>query len=367
VLFNGTPYYGDPTGVLHWTVDTQAPDTAISSGPASETTDRDADLTFADPHPTGTPLHFECRLDGGPWSACTSGGTQYTTLAAGAHTADVRAIDAAGNTDASPATWNWTVLSVDADHDGFRTAGNPADCDDSNPAIHPGAVDIPDDGIDQDCSGADAVNLDRDGDGYNRPVDCNDSNPAVHPGAADTPEDGIDQDCSGADAVNLDRDGDGYNRPADCDDSNPAMHPGAADTPEDGVDEDCSGADAVWPEVDSKFSYSWRRSGAGAHPVTRLPKARVSNVPKGGKVVVRCKGKGCKFKSKKIKPRKGRANLSHLLGKLRFGKKAKLTVTITAPGYSSRIITLTMRPPKAPKRVKSCRKPGARTTYHCTL
>jgi Divergent InlB B-repeat domain/Putative metal-binding motif len=323
VLFNGTPYYGDPTGVLHWTVDTQAPDTEISSGPASETTDRDVDLTFADPHPTGTPLHFQCRLDGGAWNACTSGGPQFTTLAAGAHTVDVRAVDAAGNVDATPAAWSWTVLSVDADGDGFRTAGNPPDCNDANAAIHPGAIDVPDDGIDQDCSGADAVNLDRDGDGYNRPVDCNDSDAAIHPGAADTPEDGADQDCSGA--------------------------------------------DAAWPEVNSSFSYSSRRSGGGSHAVTRLPRAVVSRVPKGGKVVVTCKGKGCTFKSRKVKVKRGKANLSRLLGRMKLGKKAKLTVTVSAPGYASRIFRLTMRPPKAPKRVNSCRKPGAKRTYHCAL
>jgi cysteine-rich repeat protein len=31
------------------------------------------------------------------------------------------------------------------------------DCDDTNPAIHPGAYDVPDDGIDQDCDGLDAT------------------------------------------------------------------------------------------------------------------------------------------------------------------------------------------------------------------
>jgi Ca2+-binding RTX toxin-like protein len=45
-------------------------------------------------------------------------------------------------------------VPVDNDHDGF-VAG--FDCNDANPAIHPGAVDIPQDGIDQDCDGFDAT------------------------------------------------------------------------------------------------------------------------------------------------------------------------------------------------------------------
>jgi Putative metal-binding motif/Bacterial pre-peptidase C-terminal domain len=50
-----------------------------------------------------------------------------------------------------------TTTPGDADHDGYVTnaLGGP-DCNDANPAIHPGATDIPHDGIDQDCSGKDA-------------------------------------------------------------------------------------------------------------------------------------------------------------------------------------------------------------------
>ena len=48
-------------------------------------------------------------------------------------------------------------IEGDADGDGVR---RPADCDDTNPGIHPGAVDTPDDRVDQDCSGTDATNLD---------------------------------------------------------------------------------------------------------------------------------------------------------------------------------------------------------------
>jgi hypothetical protein len=47
--------------------------------------------------------------------------------------------------------------SHDVDGDGFAGSqfGGP-DCNDSNAAIHPGALDVPHDGIDQDCTGRDA-------------------------------------------------------------------------------------------------------------------------------------------------------------------------------------------------------------------
>src|SRR6185295_18753306 len=51
--------------------------------------------------------------------------------------------------------------------------------------------------------------IDSDGDGFSSAADCNDGNAGIHPGAVDVPENGVDEDCDGRDAVNLDRDRDG--------------------------------------------------------------------------------------------------------------------------------------------------------------
>ena len=51
---------------------------------------------------------FQCKLDGGSFEACTSPKT-YSGLKKGSHTVEVRAVDAAGNVDPTPATRTWTV------------------------------------------------------------------------------------------------------------------------------------------------------------------------------------------------------------------------------------------------------------------
>ena len=43
--------------------------------------------------------------------------------------------------------------------------------------------------------------VDQDGDGYPATVDCNDRNASIHPGALEIADDRIDQDCDGVDLV----------------------------------------------------------------------------------------------------------------------------------------------------------------------
>jgi hypothetical protein len=47
----------------------------------------------------------------------------------------------------------------DHDGDGFASILGGGDCDDGDPGIHPLAIDLPGDGIDQNCTGADAPSL----------------------------------------------------------------------------------------------------------------------------------------------------------------------------------------------------------------
>ncbi|MGA1844110.1 MAG: S8 family serine peptidase [bacterium] len=150
-------------------------------------------------------------------------------------------------------------LVVDADGDGYASvASGGEDCDDNDPSIYPGAPEIANDGIDQDCSGMDLV--DADGDGYfsehSGGTDCDDNDPDIYPGAMEIPNDGIDQDCSGTDLV--DADGDGYasveTGGRDCDDTDVTINPSAVEIPNDGIDQDCSGTDLVDADEDGYAS-----------------------------------------------------------------------------------------------------------------
>jgi glucose/arabinose dehydrogenase len=85
--------------------DTTPPDTIIQSGPSGTIRQNNASFTFSSNEANST---FECKLDGGAFSACSSP-KKYTKLAVGSHTFSVRATDASGNTDATPASRTWTV------------------------------------------------------------------------------------------------------------------------------------------------------------------------------------------------------------------------------------------------------------------
>jgi alpha-tubulin suppressor-like RCC1 family protein len=97
--------YSDVLGPLTFTYDVTDPDTTITTPPAdSDGTDADIAFTCTDP-----PCTFECDLDGSGFSACTSSFV-VADLGLGSHTFQVRATDAAGNVDDTPASVTWSVI-----------------------------------------------------------------------------------------------------------------------------------------------------------------------------------------------------------------------------------------------------------------
>ena len=97
--------------------------------------------------------------------------------------------------------------------------------------MSPAAIEIPDDGIDQDCDGMDLI--DADGDGYYYDIDCDDGDSALNwddmdgDGSSSCEGDCLDTDAS----INLDDlDGDGFSTcDWDCDDGDSALNWSDAD------------------------------------------------------------------------------------------------------------------------------------------
>ncbi|MBW1879826.1 MAG: putative metal-binding motif-containing protein, partial [Deltaproteobacteria bacterium] len=207
--------------------------------------------------------------------------------------------------DGDPTVSNQTAWHWDLDDDNYgdetRTTWacdqpplhllDGTDCNDSSSSVHPGATEIPDDQIDQDCSGVDAVTcfVDWDQDTYGTDTgtttvaadgscdtgdqesdddtDCDDTDPGAYPGAVEIPLDGVDQDCDGSDAGTcpFDGDGDGYGPLTetvasadedcddldeawtndDCDDEDAFRNPGEEEIADDQIDQDCNGFDTV--------------------------------------------------------------------------------------------------------------------------
>jgi hypothetical protein len=83
----------------------QGPETTIDKGPKKKTRKRKAKFRFSSDDPGAT---FACKLDKQDFEPCTSP-QKYKKLKRRKHTFQVRAIDAAGNFDASPDALKWKV------------------------------------------------------------------------------------------------------------------------------------------------------------------------------------------------------------------------------------------------------------------
>lgn len=203
-----------------------------------------------------------------------------------------------------------TVIAADGICDiGEQESDNDGDCDDNDGTVYPGAIDIPDNGKDEDCDGLELCYVDADGDGWrpdatstvpddgdnvctgpgeataDTPIgDCNDSDASVYPGATEQVDNGKDEDCDGLELCYTDADEDGWRTdetvpsndldctdpgeateatPAgDCNDSAPLINPDRTEVPGNDTDENCSGSVGCFDDMDSDTygASTWRES-----------------------------------------------------------------------------------------------------------
>ncbi|MEN0063313.1 MAG: MopE-related protein [Myxococcota bacterium] len=133
-------------------------------------------------------------------------------------------------TAADLGVWGTQEALADGDGDGFIRGLE--DCDDTNAAVFPGAVEVVGNGIDEDCDGGDLCLLDADGDGFGDLVSTRESGnlSCTEPGETEATV-------------------------ADCDDASPERYPGAIELC-NGVDDDCDGVGGPQDSYDTD-GISW--------------------------------------------------------------------------------------------------------------
>jgi hypothetical protein len=83
--------------------------------------------------------------------------------------------------------------------------------------------------------------------------------------------------------------------------------------------------------------------------------------PRGVRITLTCKGRGCPLRE--VAQATSLWHIPQFERELRAG--TKLTITVTKPGYISKVTTITIRKGKSPARSDMCRMPDATQLTHC--
>jgi hypothetical protein len=91
----------------------------------------------------------------------------------------------------------------------------------------------------------------------------------------------------------------------------------------------------------------------------------VRRVPAGGRVTVRCRGRGCPFGRRRVAVRRGSATLTALFHRRRLRPGAVIEIRITVPNAVGKFVRFRMRDRRLPASAALCLPPGQRRPARC--
>lgn len=117
----------------------------------------------------------------------------------------------------------------------------------------------------------------------------------------------------------------------------------------------------AYPKIASLILYTI----AFTHTSSTVQELTIHNLPKGAVVVLACRGHGCPFSRRSLKPQSPRAQLTTLLAGAHLGPHTRLTVTVTALNRVGEVLIITIQPGAEPTATTRCLPPGAHSPQVC--
>jgi len=161
----------------------------------------------------------------------------------------------------------------------------------------------------------------------------------------------------------IDNDHDGFFAGQDCNDANAAIRPGAVEIKGNNIDENCDGMAEPFPTLTSGVVHNWAPISKRSTTFKLVGLSITQVLPKGLSVTLKCSGKKCPFKIKKLKLPKAKKNAINAFSAIakkqrKFRAGQTLEVWVSAPDFNTKVARIALKKGKQPVIQPLCALPG---------